>query len=48
MSINFESRYARGPHDDHTLETQGVRENFRLDTVIEADQINCGDTHDDR
>ncbi|WP_333866744.1 5-dehydro-4-deoxy-D-glucuronate isomerase [Sphingobacterium sp.] len=48
MSVNFESRYAIGPKEYKTLDTQGLRENFLIEKVFEADKINFVYTHYDR
>ena len=40
MSINFESRYAIGPKEYKTLDTQGLRDNFLIEKVFETDKIN--------
>ena len=44
----FESRYAIGPNETKSLDTQGLRENFLIETVFEADKIHFVYTHYDR
>ena len=48
MSINFESRYAIGPKEYKTLDTQGLRDNFLIEKVFETDKVNFVYTHYDR
>src|SRR5690606_2100254 len=44
----FESRYAIGPNEAKGLDTQGLRDNFLIETIFEADKIHFVHTHYDR
>jgi len=48
MSVNYESRYAIGPHETKTLDTTALRANFLIETVFVDDAIQLVYTHYDR
>lgn len=48
MKTIFESRYAIGPQESKTLDTAGLRKNFLIEKLFDADQIHFVYTHYDR
>lgn len=48
MSVNYESRYAVGPKEFQTLDTEGLRDNFLIKKLFSAGEINVVYTHYDR
>ncbi|QBQ42841.1 5-dehydro-4-deoxy-D-glucuronate isomerase [Sphingobacterium psychroaquaticum] len=44
----FESRYAIGPNEAKTLDTQGLRKNFLIEKIFTADKIHFVYSHYDR
>ncbi|MGJ1433894.1 5-dehydro-4-deoxy-D-glucuronate isomerase [Sphingobacterium spiritivorum] len=48
MKTIFESRYAIGPQESKALDTAGLRKNFLIQKLFDADQIHFVYTHYDR
>ncbi|WP_353196749.1 5-dehydro-4-deoxy-D-glucuronate isomerase [Parapedobacter defluvii] len=48
MSVNYESRYAIGPHETKALDTKALRDNFLIENVFADDTIQLVYTHYDR
>jgi len=48
MSVHYESRYALGPVETKGLDTNGLRENFLIETVFADDEIQLVYSHYDR
>ncbi len=48
MKTNYESRYAIGPKEYKSLDTEELRSNFLIETVFEADRIHLVYSHYDR
>lgn len=48
MSIHQESRYAIGPGETNTLDTNALRKNFLIEQLFEDDQVHLVYTHYDR
>lgn len=48
MKTNYQSRYAIGPNEYKTLDTQSLRENFLIDTLFKKDQVHFVYSHYDR
>ncbi|CDF78650.1 4-deoxy-L-threo-5-hexosulose-uronate ketol-isome rase [Formosa agariphila KMM 3901] len=48
MSTIYESRYASSPHTVKKYDTQELRDEFLIDTLMQADKINLTYTHYDR
>ncbi|WP_164110038.1 MULTISPECIES: 5-dehydro-4-deoxy-D-glucuronate isomerase [Sphingobacterium] len=48
MSITFESRYAIGPNETKSLDTNGLRQNFLIDKLFFEDKIHFVYSHYDR
>ncbi|WP_293912370.1 MULTISPECIES: 5-dehydro-4-deoxy-D-glucuronate isomerase [unclassified Sphingobacterium] len=48
MKTIFESRYAIGPQESKALDTAGLRKNFLIEKLFDADQIHFVYTHYDR
>lgn len=44
----FESRYAQSPKEVKQMDTAALRENFLIENVFEADQVNLTLSHFDR
>jgi len=48
MSVNYESRYAIGPQEAKTLDTEALRANFLIETIFADDAVQLVYTHYDR
>ncbi|WP_257667387.1 5-dehydro-4-deoxy-D-glucuronate isomerase [Parapedobacter tibetensis] len=48
MSVHYESRYALGPRETKSLDTEELRSNFLIETVFSDDEIQLVYTHYDR